>query len=156
MSSMSIVCFSKLRRAHRYVSWRFLHSKMIYNSPVSIHILTSEVGAGILRNLPMNDNCICVIFDISSVVGIQVSHPYIRARIKQDLQRFHSVCIFIFDNMLLIETNIQFCISPSTMWDFSVIWWIKDILLVGCSPQNLYWLLNRFLIPAPNWHPPGL
>ena len=94
---------------------------MIYNSPVSIHILTSEVGAGILRNLPMNDNCICVIFDISSVVGIQVSHPYIRARIKQDLQRFHSVCIFIFDNMLLIETNIQFCISPSTMWDFSVI-----------------------------------
>ena len=56
----------------------------------------------------MADNCICVRFDMSSVVGIQVSHPCIRAVIIQDLQRFNSACILIFDNMLLVETNINF------------------------------------------------
>ena len=152
MSSMSFIWFSELRRIHRYVNWRFSHSKMIGNSPVSMYILTSGVNVGILRILLMAGNSLCVSFDMSSVVGIQVSHPCIRAGIKQDLQRFNSICILIFDNMLLVERNIQFCISPSTMCDYSVIWWIKDIWLVRRSPKNLYWLsILMISLPILNW-----
>ena len=82
---MSFIWFSELRRIHEYVNWRFSHSKMIGNSPVSMYILTGDVDVGILRILLMADNCICVSFDLSSVVEIQVSHPYIRAGIMQDL-----------------------------------------------------------------------
>ena len=149
---MPFTWFSELLRTHRYVNWRFSHSQMIGNSPVSKYILTSRVDVGILRILQIAGNCICVSFDISLVVGIQVSHSYIKAGIIQDLQRFNNICILIFDNMLLVETNIQFCISPSTMCDFSVIWWIKDIWLVRCSPQKLYWLsILIMLLPILNW-----
>ena len=82
---MSFIWFSELRRTHKYVNWRFSHSKMIGNSPVSTYILTGGVDVGILRILLMADNCVCVSFDLSSVVEIQVSHPYIRAGIMQDL-----------------------------------------------------------------------
>ena len=57
---------------------------MIDNSPVSMYILTSGVDVGILRVLRMADNCIYVSFDMSSAVGIQVLHPYIKAGIIQD------------------------------------------------------------------------
>ena len=85
MSSKSFIWFSELRRTHKYVNWHFSHSKMIGNFPVSMYILTSGVDVGILRILLMADNCICVSSALSSVVGIQVSHPYIRAGIMQDL-----------------------------------------------------------------------
>ena len=58
---------------------------MIGNSPVSMYILTSGVDVGISRILWMDDNRICVSFDMSLVVGIQVSYPYIKAGIIQDL-----------------------------------------------------------------------
>ena len=56
--------------------------------------------------------------------------------------------------MLLVQTNIQFCISPSAMCDFSVIyiWLIKDIWLVRCSPKNLHWLsILMMSLPILNW-----
>ena len=56
---------------------------MIGNSPASKHILTN--GVDILRILLMADIGICVDFNLSSVVGIQVSDPYIRTGIMQDL-----------------------------------------------------------------------
>ena len=88
---------------------------MVDNSPVSIDILTSGVNVDILKIFWMAHNCICVSFDMSPVVRIQVSHRYIKAGIIQDLQRFSSGCILIYDNMILVDTNIQFCISASAM-----------------------------------------
>ena len=85
MSTMSFIWFSELRRTHKYVIWSFSHSKMIGDSPVSMYILTSGVDVGILRVLLMTDNCICVSFYLFLMVGIQVSHPYTRAGIMQDL-----------------------------------------------------------------------
>ena len=46
---------------------------------------------------------------------------------------------------MLAELNIQFCISPSTMCHFSVIWWTKDIWLVRCSLKNVYWLFTLMM-----------
>ena len=58
---------------------------MIDNSVVSRTILTSGVNVGILRSLLIAHNCICISVDMSSVIGIQISHPYVRVGIKLDL-----------------------------------------------------------------------
>ena len=65
-------------------------------------------------------DCVCVSFDVSLIVGIRVLSLYIRSGIIQDLKRFNSVCILTFYDMMLVETNIQLFISPSSMCDFLV------------------------------------
>ena len=94
---------------------------MIDNTPVSMYICKSRVDVNILSILVMAYDCVCVSFDVSLIVGIRVLSLYIRAGIIQDLQRFNSVCILTFDDMMLVETNIQLFISPSSMCDFLVI-----------------------------------
>ena len=54
--------------------------------------------------------------------------------------------------MLLVETNIQFCISPSAMCDFSIIWWVKVNSLVRCFLKNLCWISVLIMsLPILNW-----